>query len=79
MNNAWRKLERSERATIGRFECDIWRTGEGARYSVLDTNTGRYIKGGKCADLEWARQVSEGFARTISELSAAFQNSVQGE
>ena len=66
---AWAKLTRSERLTIGRFECDIWAVGEGVRYSVLDTKTGQYVKGGKCASVEWAKQVSAGFARSLIDLT----------
>ena len=65
----WQKLLRSERAQIGQFELDVWRIGDGARYSVLDTSTGRYVAGGKCLDLNWAKQVSTGFAESLISLT----------
>jgi len=64
----WNKLKHSERAVIGRFDCDVWPVGNGARYSVFDTSTGRYLKGGQCASVEWAKQVSTGFARSLDDL-----------
>ena len=61
----WTKKDSSERATVGNLECDVWPSGGGARYSVLDTETGRYLAGGKCADLGWAKEVSSNFARSV--------------
>ena len=62
---SWQQLERSERIRIGRLECDVWPIGGGARYSIQDTDTGRYVAGGKCASVAWAKQVSTGFAESL--------------
>jgi hypothetical protein len=61
----WIKLARSERARFGHLECDVWRFGHGARYSVQDIRNGVYLKGGQCRDLDWAKEVSRGFALSI--------------
>lgn len=71
----WRNLERSPyplstRCSIGRFVCDVWPVGGGARYSVLDSETGQYVKGGQCASIEWAKQVSTGFAQSLTEVQS---------
>ena len=65
----WKSLKRSERAHIGQFDCDVWPVGDGARYSVLGPD-GRYVKGGKCASVDWAKQVSSGFALSLSQVQA---------
>ena len=70
MSARWIRLPRSERLHLGRFTCDVWRMGEEARYSVVDETTGRYTHGGKCADIEWAKQVSESFARSLLEVQS---------
>ena len=61
----WEILPRSERAQVGPFQCDVWPIGGGARYSVFDMRTLKYMKGGQCASLEWAKQVSAGFAESL--------------
>ena len=62
----------SERATIGKFCCEAWiafdREGVHARYSVFDTALGWYVKDGRCASLEWARDVSANFARSLGDV-----------
>jgi hypothetical protein len=66
----WNNLPRgSQRAIVGRFACDVWPIGGGARYSVLDTESGCYVKGGQCASVEWAKEVSAGFARSLLDLT----------
>lgn len=65
----WTKKDRSERALVGNLECDVWEIGGGARYSVLD-ESGRYLAGGKCASVEWAKEVSSNFARSVIALAA---------
>lgn len=67
MADEWIKLPRSERITIGKLICDVWPVGGGARYTVTGAD-GRYIKGGQCADLTWARQVSMQFAESLQAL-----------
>ena len=64
----WKQLPYGERAIIQHFELDVWPIYNGARYSVLDLETGRYIAGGQCLDLEWAKQVSAGFAESLINL-----------
>ena len=64
--NEWAQFPRSERCSIGRFECDVWAVGMGARYSVLDSKSRQYVKGGQCASIEWAKEVSSGFARSLT-------------
>jgi len=54
-NLEWIKLLRSERTAIGAFECDVWRIGGGARYTVLDTETGCYLDGGESHSLASAK------------------------
>ena len=71
-NPNWTALpsRRSERARIGRFDVDVWPIGGGARYSVFDNETLCYVKGGKCADVAWAKEVSATFAQSLIDVSA---------
>lgn len=69
MSHEWNKLPRSERAAVGPYDCDVWPVGDGARYSVLGPD-GRYVASGKCASVEWAKQVSTTFARSLLDIGA---------
>lgn len=64
----WTKMVSSERAEVNGLECDVWALGDGARYSVQEPSTGRYLAGGKCASVEWAKEVSSNFARSLERL-----------
>lgn len=75
MNATWTANPRSETANVGPFICDVWRccdkVGPCARYTVLNSATGRYVAGGRCADMDWAKQVSTGFAQSLLDVAQA--------
>lgn len=59
---------------VGRFECDVWRCCgvlPDALYTVFDRDTGRYVSGGRCADVERARQAAIACAQRLLAAGSA--------
>ena len=62
----FKKLPRgTQRAVVGEVEFDVWAIGEvdgcRARWTALNTNTGRYIGGGLVKDVEVAKKLIDQF------------------
>ncbi len=60
----WTKLERSERLIVAQFEADVWPTGDGARFTVMDGEV--YRCGGRADSILSAKVLAENFIEVCS-------------